>query len=72
MLYIPAPGSPGPAEAKKEESSDSEEDTLDAFMSNLVTRFSESGPIVLLKIVWNLKTNSQTYLKFLFQLRSFF
>jgi hypothetical protein len=37
MLYLPAPGSPGPpAQEDKKESSDSEEDTLDAFMSNLV------------------------------------
>lgn len=37
MLYLPAPGSPGPpVQEDKKESSDSEEDTLDAFMSNLV------------------------------------
>ena len=35
LPYQPAPGSPSYVEAKKEESSDSEEDPLDAFMANL-------------------------------------
>jgi hypothetical protein len=36
LLYQPAAGSPGPAGNDKKEESDSEEDTLDAFMNSLV------------------------------------
>ena len=44
MPYQPAPGSPGPPDAKKnDDDSDSEEDPLDAFMANLESEAKSKG-----------------------------
>lgn len=40
LEYIPAPGSPSYEESKKHESSDSEEDPLDAYMANIEKQVS--------------------------------